>query len=201
MVYAGSSRNNGLWPYSLLVVSVFRSLDSLPALFLDGIQDSNKRIRNRNQIEIQPLESRASEIDFKGLASGHRPREARTEAVLIVSVKSEQLLREMHGTGRGPLRFIFSTPSVLEASITTHSWKLQKNCSQRSSACLKCRQRYSNKRVETKTAYGPQLHHPPTPRLLKSWNLSCANSLSKHRFHNLSCIWKAALQEIYWEVA
>lgn len=124
MVYAGSSQDNGLWPYSLLVVSIFRSLDSLPAPFLDGIQDSNKRIRNRNQIEIQPLESRASEIDFKGLASGHRPREARTEAVLIVSVKSEQLLREMHGTGRGPLRFIFSTPSVLEASITTHSWKL-----------------------------------------------------------------------------
>lgn len=82
------------------MVSVFKSLDSLPAPFLDGIQDSNKRIRNRNQIEIQPLESRASEIDFKGLASSHRPREARTEAVLIVSEKSEQLLREKHGTGR-----------------------------------------------------------------------------------------------------
>lgn len=69
------------------MVSVFKSLDSLLAPFLDEIQDSNKRIRNRNQIEIQPLESRASEIDFKGLASSHRHREARKETVLAVSVK------------------------------------------------------------------------------------------------------------------
>ena len=110
MVYAGSGQNNGLWPYSLLVVSILRSLDSLPALILDGIQDSNKRIRNRNQIEIQPLESRASEIDFKGLASSHRPRAARTEAVLVVLVKSEQLLREMHGTGRDLCGSILARP-------------------------------------------------------------------------------------------
>jgi hypothetical protein len=32
-------------------------------------------MRKRNQIEIQPQESRASEIDFKGLASSHRNKE------------------------------------------------------------------------------------------------------------------------------
>lgn len=137
MVSAGSSQNNGLWPYSLLVVSVFKSLGSLLALFLDGIQDSNERIRNRNQIEIRPLESRAREIDFKGLASSHRHGEAGKETVLGVSVKSQQLLlKEMDITERRPRWFIFSTPSVLEVLITTDSWKLKKNCSQKSSACL-----------------------------------------------------------------
>lgn len=41
-----------------------------------GFKEKKERIRKRNQIEIQPRESRASEIDFKGLALSHRNEES-----------------------------------------------------------------------------------------------------------------------------